>query len=62
MIKDLTRRDFIKGAAVGLVSVNALGILPDKVFAADNCTVKTRYGKFNGFIDKNGVKTWLGIP
>ncbi len=62
MIKDLTRRDFIKGAAVGLVSVNALGILPDKVFAADNCTVKTRYGKFNGFVDKNGVKTWLGIP
>ncbi len=36
--------------------------MPDKVFAADNCTVKTRYGKFNGFVDKNGVKTWLGIP
>ena len=28
----------------------------------DNCTVKTRYGTFNGFVDKNGVKTWLGIP
>ena len=27
-----------------------------------DCTVKTRYGTFNGFIDKNGVKTWLGIP
>ncbi|MBR4382068.1 MAG: carboxylesterase/lipase family protein, partial [Selenomonadaceae bacterium] len=34
----------------------------DKVFAADNCTVKTRYGNFNGFVDENGVKTWLGIP
>ncbi|MBR7024827.1 MAG: carboxylesterase family protein [Selenomonadaceae bacterium] len=34
----------------------------EKVFAADNCTVKTRYGTFNGFVDKQGVKTWLGIP
>ena len=25
-------------------------------------TVKTRYGTFNGFVDENGVKTWLGIP
>ena len=24
--------------------------------------MKTRYGTFNGFLDKNGVKTWLGIP
>ena len=24
--------------------------------------IKTRYGTFNGFIDENGVKTWLGIP
>ena len=24
--------------------------------------MKTRYGTFNGFVDKNGVKTWLGIP
>lgn len=62
MIKDLTRRDFIKSAAVGLVSVNTIGILPEKVFAADNCTVKTRYGTLNGFLDENGVKTWLGIP
>ena len=27
-----------------------------------NCTVKTRYGTFTGFVDENGVKTWLGIP
>ena len=36
--------------------------VPINVFAADNCTVKTRYGTFNGFVDKQGVKTWLGIP
>ena len=27
-----------------------------------NLNVKTRYGKFNGFLDENGVRTWLGIP
>lgn len=27
-----------------------------------DCAVKTRYGTFNGFVDKQGVKTWLGIP
>ena len=25
-------------------------------------TIKTRYGTFNGSVDENGVKTWLGIP
>ena len=58
----LNRRDFIKGAAAGFLAVNTLGIFPEKVFAADNLSVKTRYGTFNGFLDKNGVKTWLGIP
>ncbi len=24
--------------------------------------IKTRYGTFNGFLDENGIKTWLGIP
>ena len=62
MFKDLTRRDFIKGAAAGLVAVNAIDLLPENAFAADNCAVKTRYGTFNGFVDENGVKTWLGIP
>ena len=33
-----------------------------ELFATDNCTVKTRYGTFNGFVDEQGVKTWLGIP
>ena len=58
----LNRRDFIKGAAAGILAVNTIGLFPEKVFAADNCAVKTRYGTFNGFTDKNGVKTWLGIP
>ena len=59
----LTRRDFIKTAALGFLAANTIGFLPDnKVFAADNCTVKTRYGTFNGFVDEKGVKTWLGIP
>ncbi|MBR0290392.1 MAG: carboxylesterase family protein, partial [Selenomonadaceae bacterium] len=55
---DLTRRDFIK-----LTSAAALAMsLPINAFAADNCSVKTKYGTFNGFVDKQGVKTWLGIP
>ena len=62
MFQDLTRRDFIKGAAMSFLAVNTVGIMPEKVFAADNCTVKTKYGTFNGFVDENGVKTWLGIP
>ena len=57
-MSNLTRRDFIK-----LTSAAALAMtVPINVFAADNCTVKTRYGTFNGFVDENGVKTWLGIP
>lgn len=63
MFQDLTRREFIKTAAMSFLATNTVGLLPDnKVFAADNCTVKTRYGTFNGFVDENGVKTWLGIP
>lgn len=62
MFQDLTRRDFIKGAAMGFLAVNTIGILPENAFSADSCTVKTRYGTFNGFVDENGVKTWLGIP
>ena len=62
-MSNLTRRDFIKTAALGFLAANTIGFLPDsKVFAASDCTVKTRYGTFNGFIGENGVKTWLGIP
>ncbi|MBO6209424.1 MAG: carboxylesterase/lipase family protein, partial [Schwartzia sp.] len=63
MFRKMTRRKFLKTAALGFLAVNTIGLLPDgKVFAASDCTVKTRYGTFNGFLDQNGVKTWLGIP
>jgi len=55
----LNRRDFIKSVAIGFLAVN---FFPTQIFAAENLSVKTRYGTFNGFLDKNGVKTWLGIP
>ncbi len=54
----MTRRDFIKLSSAAALAMT----MPVEVFAADNCTVKTRYGTFNGFVDENGVKTWLGIP
>ena len=66
MFNDFTRRDFIKTAAVGFFAVNAfdvMGLFPEeRVFSASDCTVTTRYGTFNGFVDEKGVKTWLGIP
>ena len=39
-------------------------LIPDfsAAFAADNCSVKTKYGIFDGFIDNRGVKNFLGIP
>ncbi len=55
----INRRNFIKGAAAGIFILN---FFPEKIFAAENLSVKTRYGTFTGFTDKNGVKTWLGIP
>ena len=57
-MSNLTRREFIKAASVAALAM----AVPVNVFAADNCKVKTRYGTFNGFVDKQGVKTWLGIP
>ena len=63
-MSNLTRRDFIKMTSMAALAFAASG-LPignEKVFAADNLSVKTRYGTFNGFVDEKGVKTWLGIP
>ena len=57
-MSNLTRREFIKTASMATLAMT----VPANIFAADNCTVKTRYGTFNGFVDKLGVKTWLGIP
>ncbi|MBR3051302.1 MAG: carboxylesterase/lipase family protein [Selenomonadaceae bacterium] len=63
MFQNLTRREFIKTTSMAALALAATGLpFGNKVFAADNCTVKTRYGTFNGFVDEKGVKTWLGIP
>ena len=63
-MSNLTRRDFIKTTSMATLALAATG-LPignEKAFAADNLSVKTRYGTYNGFVDEQGVKTWLGIP
>ncbi|MBR3051303.1 MAG: carboxylesterase family protein, partial [Selenomonadaceae bacterium] len=57
-MSNLTRREFLKATSMAALAM----AMPINVFAADNCTVKTKYGTFNGFVDKQGVKTWLGIP
>ena len=57
-MSNLTRREFIKTTSLAALAM----AVPTNIFAADNCTVKTRYGTFNGFVDEQGVKTWLGIP
>ena len=61
-MSNLTRRDFIKTTSLAALAFAAGLSLDNKAFAADDCTVKTRYGTYNGFVDKQGVKTWLGIP
>ena len=62
----INRRNFIKGTVAGILAAGAFdvaGLFPEqKVIAAENLSVKTRYGTFNGFTDTKGVKTWLGIP
>ena len=60
---NLTRREFIKTTSMAALAFTAAGFpFGNEVSAAGDCTVKTRYGTFNGFVDKQGVKTWLGIP
>ena len=60
---NLTRREFIKTTSLAALALAAgFPFGNEKIFAADNCTVKTRYGTYNGFVDEHGVKTWLGIP
>ena len=58
----MTRREFIKKTSMAVLALASAGLPIEKVFAADDCTVKTRYGTFEGFVDENGVNTWLGIP
>ena len=60
--KIFSRRDFIKGSAATIFSLAATNFFPIKIYAAETCRIKTRYGIYNGFVDENGVQTWLGIP
>ncbi len=63
MFQDLTRREFLKTTSMAALAFAAMGLpIDNKVFAAGDLSVKTRYGTFNGFVDKQGVRTWLGIP
>ena len=61
--KNFSRREFIKRTALtGLVFV-ATDFFGGEVFAAQKtCSARTRHGIYKGFVDKRGVKTWLGIP
>lgn len=60
MIERISRRDFIKTAALTTFSLATLNFFDAQ--AAEPCTVRTRQGIYNGFVDKRGVKTWPGIP
>ena len=60
--KKFSRRNFIKMAsltALAFAGTNFIG--EEKISAAKNCTARTRYGIYNGFV-RGGVQTWLGIP
>lgn len=64
MFERLTRREFIKTVSMATIAFAATNFFSDdKVFAANKkLRIKTRYGTFNGFVGKRGVRTWLGIP
>ena len=55
-----SRRNFIKGAMImaGVLTMTNFPVAQ----AAEPCRIQTRYGIYNGFVDKQGVQTWLGIP
>ncbi|MCR5834631.1 MAG: carboxylesterase family protein [Selenomonadaceae bacterium] len=60
-----TRREFLKISALTSLAFAVPNFFTDvdKVFAAHkDCTIKTRYGTYKGFVGKKGVQTWLGIP
>ena len=57
--KKISRRSFIKSS---MLAILALTIPNFNAQAAKPYKVRTRYGIYNGFIDKRGVRTWRGIP
>ena len=60
--KNFSRRDFIKRATTAAFAISTTNFFIDNVQAAKPCQARTRQGIYNGFIDKRGVQTWLGIP
>ena len=62
MFGKITRREFIKTAALTTLALATPNFFTGTAQAAKPCTVKTRYGTYNGFVGKRGVQTWLGIP
>lgn len=60
--KKFSRRDFIKMSALATAAFAIPNFFPSDVQAAKTCSARTRYGIYNGFVGKRGVKTWLGIP
>ena len=49
-------------SAMTLLAMTAPNFFCNAQAADKNCRVLTRQGIYNGFVDKRGVKTWLGIP
>ena len=62
MIKNFSRRDFIKMSTAMTFTFATANFFAGDAQAAAPCSVRTRQGIYNGFIDKRGVQTWLGIP
>ena len=61
--KKISRRDFLKTMAMAAFAMAVPNFFSEEhVDAAKNCSVKLRQGIYNGFVDKRGVQTWLGIP
>ena len=59
--KIFSRRNFIKMTTAALVLMTT-NFSADNVQAAKPCRVRTRQGIYDGFVDKRGIQTWLGIP
>lgn len=62
MLEKISRRNFIKTAALTTLAFATTNFFTEPAQAAKTCTVRTRYGTYNGFVGKRGVQTWLGIP
>ena len=60
--KIFSRRDFIKMTASTAFALATTNFFIGDAKAIENSKIKTRQGIYKGFVDKQGVRTWLGIP